>query len=164
MPSTQTSRAKSLLMRAFAAYGDEHRTLFVDLHGLLVGTLGAPFIISTNAVSLQTEDVFRIHIPLSQTHTISDQCEGTDPTDDSNISAELGNHRELVDEHPTVALTPRDLVHRTYPPVHRPSFSFEPAIILSFIHNNVQRIIVTCSIDLYIQYAKAQRGNHIGPF
>lgn len=157
MPHPSLSKTKSHLARAISAYGDDHHSLLVDLHSLLVVTIGYPFILSTNAVSLKTEDVLRHPSPLLLSPPLCEQHPSEPPDTTAANPTEPSYQTDLVDEQ-LVALTHRDLIHRTFPPVHNASFSFEPQIILSFIHNNVQRVIVTSGIDLYIQYAKAQRG------
>ena len=124
---------------------------------VLVEAVTVPFSVSSNAVSFGTTEVFPYLSPISSQQRPDSTADHGDSSQSPPFSSIPPDPVQVVSSD-VIALTPRDLHLPNFPQVHRASFSFEPELIVDIVVQPSQRRFVGSGVDLYIKYAKAQRG------
>lgn len=155
--SAGRSKRTAQLVRAMHVYRNDHAKLLADIQSFLKDYIRVPFAVTNIGFSIGTIDSTLMPVPPTPPQSPRPELDGN-----ASISAicapdEAGAQPETVNQN-ILSLNPRDMQIANFPPVHRAAFVFEPEIIINCLNTRIQQRFLDSGIDLYIQFAKTQRG------
>ena len=151
-------KEKRVTTTCCSAYRQDNIPLFADLHIILTAFTEQQFVITNKGYSIGVIDTSLLPVPPTPSNSPIPLSDCADVIHVSVASPPMVVESNEPVSHNVLSLNPRDMQVTTFPSVHRPSFSFGPEFILACIDSSVQRRYIEAGIDLYVQYAKAQRG------